>query len=154
MGFPIAELITGIFRPAAEMIDQVHTSDEERMDAKGRLLDKMITLITNALEYEARTLEARAKIVEAEAKSNNPLTAAWRPITMLTFLAIVVGSAFGWIDANNLKDVPEQMWTLLQIGIGGYIGGRSAEKVAGSIVGYLKEKKGADGVDGSAIKSG
>ena len=49
----------------------------------------------------------------------------WRPITMLTFLALVVCDSFGWL-ANPLAS---EAWTLLQIGLGGYVAGRSVEKV-------------------------
>lgn len=148
MSIAIASFISSVFQPAADLIDSMHTSVEEKMQAKGVLLDKVIQFIGNALKYEARTLEARAKIVEAEAKSNNWLTSSWRPITMLTFLVIIVGAAFGLLDMSNLDNVPEEMWSLLKIGIGGYIGGRSAEKVTGSIVGYLKQKDGKSVIEG------
>ena len=44
---------------------------------------------------------------------------------MLTFLVLVVGDSIGLL-ANPLA--PET-WLLLQLGIGGYVVGRSAEKV-------------------------
>jgi hypothetical protein len=65
-------------------------------------------------------------IVTAEANSSNWLAASWRPITMLTFLALVVGDTFG-LFATPLRD---EAWTLLQIGLGGYVVGRSGEKIA------------------------
>jgi hypothetical protein len=44
---------------------------------------------------------------------------------MLTFLALVVFDSFGWLP-NPLAN---EAWTLLQIGLGGYVAGRSAEKM-------------------------
>jgi hypothetical protein len=46
--------------------------------------------------------------------------------TMLTFLALVVGDTFG-LFATPLRD---EAWSLLQIGLGGYVVGRSGEKIA------------------------
>ncbi|KRT55049.1 hypothetical protein Ga0074115_11321 [endosymbiont of Ridgeia piscesae] len=50
---------------------------------------------------------------------------------MLTFLALVVFDSFGWL-ANPLAD---EAWTLLQIGLGGYVAGRSAEKITYQVMG-------------------
>ena len=80
-------------------------------------------------DYEREALTARANIVNSEAQSQHWLTATWRPITMLTFLALAVGDSLGWLP-NPLRD---EAWTLLQLGIGGYILGRSGESIAKTI---------------------
>lgn len=121
----LTELIAGIFKPAAELVDDLHTSKEEKLDAKARLLAVQATVMDTALSYERDTLRARASIVEAEAKSEHWLTSTWRPITMLTMLALTVGDALG-ILPNPLN---EQAWALLHLGLGGYVVGRSVEKV-------------------------
>ncbi len=76
--------------------------------------------------YEQATLEAKAKIIHAEASSKHWLTANWRPITMLTFLVLVVGDSLGFLP----NDLNEEAWFLLEIGLGGYVVGRSGEKIA------------------------
>ena len=53
----------------------------------------------------------------------------WRPITRLSFLGLVVADAFGML-AFRLAD---QAWLLLQIGLGGYVVGRSVEKISPQI---------------------
>jgi hypothetical protein len=45
---------------------------------------------------------------------------------MLTFLALAVGDSMGLL-ATPLRD---EAWSLLQIGLGGYVVGRSGEKLA------------------------
>jgi len=77
-------------------------------------------------DYESEMLSAKAKVVHAEAQSKHWLTANWRPITMLTFLVLVVGDSLGWLP-NDLRD---ETFVLLEIGLGGYIVGRSGEKIA------------------------
>lgn len=130
MSLPLIDLIAGIFKPAAELIDELHTSDEERLNAKARLLEVQAASMDKVLETETRMLEAQAKIVQTEAGSQHWLTATWRPITMLTFLVLVVS------DALNILPNPlsAQVWPLLQIGLGGYVVGRSVEKVADKIM--------------------
>ncbi len=56
---------------------------------------------------------------------------------MLTFLGLVLADSFG-ILANPLAP---QAWTLLQLGIGGYVVGRSVEKVVVPTVKAFKEKQ-------------
>jgi len=122
----VTELIAGIFKPAAELIDELHTSDDERLTHKAHLLDVQAAAMQKVFDYESEMLEAKGKIVHAEASSTHWLTANWRPITMLTFLCLAVGDSMGWLSAP-LRD---EAWTLLQIGLGGYLVGRSGEKIA------------------------
>lgn len=125
----LIELVAGIFKPAAELIDELHTSEEERLAQKAHLLDVQATVLQKALDYELEQFNARSRIVEAEAKSEHWVTATWRPITMLTMLGLVVGDALS-ILPNPLS---QEAFTLLQLGIGGYVVGRSAEKVIKTI---------------------
>ena len=125
----VTDLIAGIFKPAAELIDELHTSEEERLKAKGHLLTVQAAAMQRVFEYETETLKAKAGIVQAEAKSEHWITATWRPITMLTFLALAVGDSLGWLP-NPLRD---EAWTLLQIGLGGYVVARSGEKIVTQI---------------------
>ncbi len=126
MSLGVVELIAGIFKPAAELVDELHTSTEEKLKAKGHLLDIQAAAMQRVFDYEADMLEAKSKIVHAEASSKHWLTANWRPITMLTFLILVVGDSLGWLP----NDLNQEAWFLLEIGLGGYVVGRSGEKIA------------------------
>lgn len=132
----IIGLIRDIFKPAVQLVDELHTSEEERLIQKANTLNMYVGALEQGLDYEAEQFKARAAIVEAEAKSEHWLTSTWRPITMLTFVALVVADQTG-ILAFRLAD---QAWTLLQIGLGGYVVGRSAEKIAPGILKALKAK--------------
>jgi hypothetical protein len=48
---------------------------------------------------------------------------------MLMFGTLIVMIATGTMDVDALSRVPDRLWQLMQIGIGGYIVGRSAEKI-------------------------
>ena len=127
----ITDLIAGIFKPAADLVDNLHTSEDERLQAKGHLLDVQAAAMQRVFDYETETLAGQQAIVTAEAKSDHFLVAAWRPITMLTFLVLAVGDSLGLL-ATPLRD---EAWALLQLGLGGYVVGRSGEKIAKVIKG-------------------
>ena len=133
----VLSLIGQIFKPAADLIDNLHTSEEEKLQQKAILLQMQTDFLVQGLNYEQAQLEAKAAIITGEAKSSNLLVSSWRPITMLTFLVLVVCDSFGWL-ANPLA---EQAWTLLQIGLGGYVVGRSVEKVVPAVTDALKKKE-------------
>ena len=93
-----------------------------------------LELLSELQNAEARMMEAQAKVIVAEATGGSYIKQNWRPITMLTFVLIIANNyifapylnVFGLVVPT--LDIPPGMWELLQIGIGGYIIGRSAEK--------------------------
>jgi len=122
----VTELIAGIFKPAATLMDELHTSEEERLKAKGHLLDVQAAAMQRVFDYEKELIKGQQAIVNSEAKSEHFIVAAWRPLTMLTFLILAVGDSLGLL-ATPLRD---EAWMLLQLGLGGYVVGRSGEKIA------------------------
>ena len=133
----ILNLVTGLFKPAAELIDNIHTSKEEELEQHRRTLEVQAQVIDTAIEFERDNLAAQAKIVNSEAQSEHWLAANWRPITMLTMLALIVLDYFGIHPAS--QGMHDEMWTVLKIGLGGYVVGRSAEKVASKIMAVRKD---------------
>lgn len=107
-GNPIAETI--------KAIDGVTTSGRERIELKKQFITQIV--------------DAQAKVIAAEAASGSWLTQSWRPIVMLSFAGILVYNFFlGPMFALKIVDLPQDLWTLLQVGIGGYVGGRTVEKL-------------------------
>ena len=143
----ILRLISSIFRPAVELVDELHTSEEEKLAHKAKTLDSYVEAIELGLKYEANNLKQKADIIKAEANSKFRIAAIWRPLTMLGFLAIVMNNyvlapyieLFFEVKVPVLEIGPE-MWGLLKVGIGGYIASRGVEKVVPSIVSSLKKK--------------
>jgi len=137
----IFKLIGEIFKPAAELIDNVHTSDEERLIQKATLLNTQADALSKAFDYETKQFEVRAGIITAEAKSDSWLTKSWRPITMLWLLALVSAWWLGWVDHPRLtEEIVLSAFGLVKIGVGGYIASRGVEKIAPSVVEALKKK--------------
>mgnify|MGYP000184925805 CR=1 FL=1 len=91
------------------------------------------------MEHEQTAQQVARDVVVAEAKSEHWITSAWRPIVMLMF-AVMIGNNYilaPYLDAilgtSIMFDMPEQAWTLLSLGLSGYIIGRSGEKIAGEL---------------------
>ena len=121
----IFSLISTIFEPAAKLIDNLHTSDDEKLQGQAVLKQLENTITAKMIDYETQLLESQSKIITAEAQGASWMQRNWRPITMLTFLVLVVCDSFGLLAFR----LAEQAWSLLQIGLGGYVFGRSAEKI-------------------------
>jgi hypothetical protein len=90
-----------------------------------------------ALLENSQQLEASAsQIILAEAKSEHWMAASWRPLLMMVITAIVAWNYLigGIVEAMVGRDIliplPDEMWTLLTVGVGGYTIGRSGEKIA------------------------
>ena len=133
----LLNIVKDLFKPAAELIDSVHTSTEEKLAAKAQLLQLQATFLGAALEHEQKDLQRKSEVVLAEAKGDSTLQRSWRPITMLVFVGLVLADSVGLL-ANPLA--PEA-WTLLQLGLGGYVVGRSVEKTVVPALNALKKKE-------------
>lgn len=100
----------------------------------GQAAQAKLALMQMIQNGQLAQLTAQADVIKAEASSQFPLTAQWRPILMLVFTGIIFNNyflapylqaMFGW---HVTLELPPQMWDLLKLGIGGYIVGRSVEK--------------------------
>jgi hypothetical protein len=121
----ILSVISTVFQPASDLIDNMHTSTEEKLTLKNKLTVIQNTMHSKIIEYQTKLLASQTAIITAEANGQSWIQRNWRPITMLTFLILVVCDSFGWLAFR----LASEAWTLLQLGLGGYVVGRSGEKI-------------------------
>lgn len=96
--------------------------------------------VTLAVMQQANAIEqAAADIVKTEAASSHWLAANWRPLTMLTFVALIVARWFGWSAPGLSEAEALALWDIVQLGLGGYVVGRSVEKIVPAIAEALKK---------------
>jgi hypothetical protein len=137
----VVSVVGGIFKELIGGIDSWFTSDEERLQAKTQIMMVQAQVMGQVLEYEKSIMEAQSAIIQAEAKGDSWIQRSWRPVTMLTFVALVVMRWLGLTDNTISEAIELQLMTLIQIGLGGYVVGRSAEKVVKAIdFGKIKAK--------------
>ena len=107
-------------------LDNLLTSKEEKIQAEN-VIKKVL------VEKELQLQRLQTEIIVAEAKGNW-LQRSWRPILMLAFGFIVIYVKFiGPLFGLAIPELENEFWELLKIGIGGYVVGRSAEKIAKSV---------------------
>lgn len=120
-------LVSSLLPVVGNVLDRVLPDQVERDKVKAELQAQM-------LQHSSVIEKAAADVVVAEAKGESWLQRNWRPITMMSFVVIVVNNyiAVPWLQTLGAPavslDIPPDMWSLLQIGIGGYIVSRGAEK--------------------------
>lgn len=138
----LLDIVKNAIKPITGLIDDLHTSEEEKLTAKTALLQVEQQLAAAVLGYEAKLAEERGAIIRAEAAGHSFLQRNWRPIIMLLFGYII---AHNWVIAPIFgvpyTPVPGDLWDLLKIGLGGYVIGRSAEKIVPATMAALKEGK-------------
>lgn len=122
--------LDGIFEPVKDLIDELHTSEEEINSVKVKIENIKANLAT-------QMLKSQSDILVAEIKGKSWLQRNWRPITMIVFLILVICDCFGFLKFRLSKEA----WGLIQVGLGGYVIGRSGEKVLKSSFVKIDKKK-------------
>lgn len=96
-------------------------------------------LQTDAASYQ-KELDEQAKIITAESQGSW-MQKNWRPCLMFLFMLIIFNNYIlqpylqaVWSEVPILP-VPDQMWKLITMGTGGYLGGRTVEKVVSMVKG-------------------
>lgn len=119
------------------------------LDVGGKLIDRLwpdpsqrdqarLALMELAQKGELAELTGRVEIVKAEASSEHWLAASWRPILMLTFGALIVARWLGWSAPGISEAEVLKLWNIVELGLGGYVIGRSAEKIVPAVATALK----------------
>lgn len=113
-----------LLQPLSKIIDDVHVSSEEKLKAQAELLKVQTEIYAKVLEHERTLLTTQQAVINAETQGESWLQRSWLPITMLVFLCLIVLDSLGILSSP----LAPEAWVVLQIGIGGYTIGRSAEK--------------------------
>jgi hypothetical protein len=120
----------GLVGAVGDIIDGLHTSNEEKLQAKQAMVMVQMDFHRQLLAADQAWAETQAEVITTEAQSQSVLARNWRPILMLVFTYIIAHNyVFGPLLGITTVPVPPPMWQLLQLGVGGYIVGRSAEKI-------------------------
>lgn len=123
---PIDSLLGNI----GAVFDDLHMSGEEKAKAKMELAKLQNDFNLKLMEADYKFAQEQSKVLTAEIASNSWMARNWRPIIMLLFGYIVAHNfVIAPLFGLEYLPIPGDLWDLLKIGIGGYIVGRSAEKI-------------------------
>ena len=123
-------IVSDVIKPITGLIDKVHTTDEEKLELQKDIKKIEAELSFKLLDYQKELIQAQSKIITAEAQGESWLQRNWRPLVMLTLVGLVVSYFFGLAPEYliNNPDIVEELFSIVKIGLGGYVIGRSAEK--------------------------
>lgn len=127
----IQALIPALAPIVGQIVGSLFPDPTEKAKAEA---EAMRQLLAHQGEIEA----AAAKIIQTEAASTHWLSANWRPLTMITFTALIVARWMGWVAPNLSEAEYLKLWSIIEFGLGGYVVGRSVEKVAPAIATAMK----------------
>lgn len=115
-----------LVKPISDVINNI--VDKVAPDAG--MAEKLKAEITRELiNADNVALQTQANVIMAEANGDSWLQRNWRPMTMLTFTGLVVLHWLGYTPQNLSEPQVLALLDIVKVGLGGYVIGRSAEKV-------------------------
>lgn len=123
--------LSSVLGAVGDIIGKFVASPDDKLKAQLELSQLSANFNLKLAELDTEWAKTQGDVIQTEAKSESWLTRSWRPLVMLDFALIITYSLF-LAPLFSLKhvDLPPDMWELLKLGIGGYVVGRSLEKVA------------------------
>jgi hypothetical protein len=135
---PISEVLGSV----GDILGRFIASPDDKLKAQQELAKLSFDFQTKIAEIDVEWAKTQATVVTAEIQSESWAARNWRPILMLSFTYIVVHT---YVAAPLFHltpvNIPPDMWDLLRLGIGGYVIGRSVEKITPSIADAIAAKK-------------
>ena len=122
-------LISALAPIVGDIVKEAIPDPDKKAEAENKV---RLALLENTKQIEA----SASQIILAEAKSESWIASSWRPILMfnITLIVSVNYLIFPLIEVATGSKLmillPDELWTLLTVGVGGYVVGRSGEKVA------------------------
>ena len=128
--FNLFPIIGTVLNKISDIIDQTIEDKDLANKIKSQI---QLTILSKEYASIQKELEAKKDIIVSETKSESWITRNWRPITMLTFVALITADWLGFTAPNLTPELKMKLFDIIQIGLGGYVVGRTVEKVAPSI---------------------
>jgi len=92
-------------------------------------------ITTEAMKLSKTELQGSIDIILAEAQGESWLQRNWRPTLMISIVAIIVNNyiLFPYLHLFGISSIslnlPDKLYSLMEIGVGGYVVGRTGEKM-------------------------
>lgn len=100
---------------------------------QAKVVGQAVDLLSKTTDVDAQAVAAVAQIITAEATSESWLARNWRPLFMIMFGGMIVSRWFGHVPPNMSPTELDHVYSLFEMGLGGYIGSRGLEKVIATL---------------------
>ena len=131
--------VSAAFDVGGKLIDRLWPDPAQRDQAKLKLMELQQSGALAQLAAETELSKGAADIVKTEA-AGGFLASSWRPITMLVFVGLIVARWFGLAAPNLAEAEYLKLWDIVQLGLGGYVIGRSVEKIMPGVADLVGKK--------------
>jgi hypothetical protein len=140
----LKDFIGGLFEPARELVSELITDKDKANELRAKLFEIQTQAANKVIDYEQELVKAQSAVIVAEASSEGWMARNWRPITMLTFVVLIVAQWFGLTDEHITNNEAMALFDIIKIALGGYVIGRSVEKIAPQVVDVMTMNKKAN----------
>lgn len=135
--------VKGLFDGVTGLINTIKGgSPEEKLALQAELAKLQNDFNQKLLDADVSFAQAQRDAIVAEANGHSWLQRNWRPLLML-FFAVIIGTVVwtgGYINGHLLDhDFVMEILGIIKLGIGGYVIGRTTEKVAPSVIQAFKK---------------
>ena len=141
MALGVTSLISGLAGPVSSVINKFITRKEDQMLAQAELEKITSGFKEKLLENQKNILDAQRDLISTEMKGS-AMQRNWRPALMWVIIAIIANNYLLAPFLNHfvlyfgaegkllpILELPDKLFNLMSIGLGGYVVGRSAEKI-------------------------
>lgn len=135
----VLEILAGLFKPASDLVDNLHTSEEEKLLLRNKFAEIESYLQIKLTEFQLEFGKLQASVINAESQGDSWLQRNWRPLTMVLFVSLITAKWLGFAAPGITEAMELKLLDIVEIGLGGYIVGRSVEKVADKMKDFLKK---------------
>ena len=124
----LGSLIGTIGGKVLDILDDVVEDKDEANRLKFEIQRKLV-------EQKSEEITSAAKIVLAEAQGSW-LQRNWRPLLMVTFSGLIMAHWFGFTAPDIPESVQNSLLDIVMEGVGGYVVGRTGEKMVEKLKGH------------------
>jgi len=125
-------IIGKIVEKGLDVVDQFVADKDKANELKAAIKNQI--MVQNH-EENLQAIKSQTEIILAEAKGGW-LQRNWRPILMLVIVFIIANNyvlapyiGLFFPEKSLILELPGGLWALLNVGVGGYVAGRTVEKV-------------------------
>ena len=115
-------LVKPITDTVSKIVDKIAPDADLAEKLKFEITKELIAL-------DNKTIQTQANVIMSEANGDSWLQRNWRPLVMLNFSCLITAHWLGYTPENLSELQILALLEIVKVGLGGYVLGRSAEKV-------------------------